>query len=102
MIPQYPQSIPDHPKKFRFFDPRGLLEAEGRPVYGFKVGYFGLILINSAGNGVRQAIALTIFMNIVRAFPCLTPFPAEFFRILTPGASWRPKADRFFLTNTDL
>ena len=34
-------------------------------------------------------------MNIVRAFPCLTPFPAEFFRILTPGASWRPKADHF-------
>ena len=59
----------------------------------------GVIVINSVGNGVSQAIALTIFMNIVRAFPCLTPFPAEFlwfffcFRILTPGASWRPKAD---------
>ena len=29
--PNTPQSIPDDPKKFRFFDPRGLLEAEGRP-----------------------------------------------------------------------
>ena len=36
-------------------------------------------------------------MNIVKAVPCLTPFPADFFRILTPGASWRPKADRFLL-----
>ena len=41
-------------------------------------------------------------MTIVRAFLCLAPFPADFFglfffvfRILTPGASWRPKADRY-------
>ena len=36
----------------------------------------------SAGNGVRHGNALTIFMNIVRAIACLTPFPADFFGLL--------------------
>ena len=42
-------------------------------------------------------------MNIVRAFPCLTPFPVEIFGLffvlgfLTHGASWRPKADPYRL-----
>ena len=42
-------------------------------------------MLSSAGNGVRQAIALTIFMHIVRAFPCLTPFPTEFITIMPVG-----------------
>ena len=40
---------------------------------------------NSAGNGVRHGNALTIFMNIVRAIACLTPFPAEFINIIPVG-----------------
>ena len=40
---------------------------------------------NSAGNGVRHGNALTIFMNIVRAIACLTPFPAEFITIIPVG-----------------
>ena len=92
MTPQYPPKHPGPSQKISIFWPPGPPGGR-RPT--------GIIVINSAGNGVRQAIALTIFMNIVRAFPCLTPFPAEFFRILTPGASWRPKADRFFVGNME-
>ena len=39
----------------------------------------------SAGNGVRHGNALTIFMHIVRAIACLTPFPAEFITIMPVG-----------------
>ena len=54
--------------------PRGLLEAPGVKIRK-----------NSAGNGVRHGNALTIFMNIVRAIACLTPFPAEFITIIPVG-----------------
>ena len=52
----------------------GLQEAPG-----VKIRKNKKIRQKSAGNGVRHGNTLTIFMNIVRAFPCLTPFPAEFF-----------------------